>query len=121
MSAALEAAEQGASVLVASAGTGSSDPPPGGIALAPRARDSPERHARDTLAAGAGLCDPAAVGSLTREAPAAVEWLAARGVAFDRDLAGRPVLALEAAHGRPRIVHAGGDDSGAAIAGAIRT
>jgi L-aspartate oxidase len=120
MSAALEGAEQGASVLVASAGTGSSDLAQGGIAAAIGESDSPEQHARDTLAAGAGLCDPAAVGSLTQEAPAAVDWLAARGVAFDRDPGGRPVLALEAAHGRRRIVHAGGDDSGAAIAGAIR-
>jgi L-aspartate oxidase len=121
MSAALEAAEQGASVLVASAETGSSELAQGGIAAAIGAGDSPEQHACDTLAAGAGLCDPAVVGSLTREAPRAVEWLAAQGVAFDRDPGGRPVLALEAAHARPRIVHADGDDSGAVIAGAIRT
>jgi L-aspartate oxidase len=120
MSAALEAAEEGASVLVASAGTGSSDLAQGGIAAAVGAGDSPEAHASDTLAAGDGLCDATAVGSLTREAPAAVEWLAAHGVAFDRDPGGRPVLALEAAHGRPRILHAGGDGSGAAIAAAIR-
>src|SRR5437879_1434592 len=114
MSAALEAAERGASVLVASTEPGSSDHAQGGIAAAVGDGDSPDQHGSDTIAAGAGLCDASAVNSLTREAPAAIEWLANQGVDFD------PMLGLEAAHSRPRIVHVGGDGSGAAICHALR-
>jgi L-aspartate oxidase len=119
MAAALEAAEAGASVLVASGEPGSSELAQGGIAAALGEGDSPRDHAADTVAAGAGLCDPQVVGALAEEAPGTVAWLAAQGVAFDRDSRG-PSLALEAAHSRPRIVHAAGDGSGAAIAGALR-
>jgi L-aspartate oxidase len=120
MAAALEAAQAGASVLVASGEPGSSELAQGGIAAALGEGDSPRDHAADTVAAGAGLCDPEVVGTLTEEAPGTVAWLTARGVPFDRDSRGRPSLALEAAHSRPRIVHAAGDGSGAAIAGALR-
>jgi L-aspartate oxidase len=120
MAAALEAADAGASVLLVAGGPGSSELAQGGIAAAVGADDAPERHAADTLAAGAGLTDPAAVRLLTGEAPAAAAWLEARGVAFDRGPDGRPALALEAAHSRPRVLHAGGDASGAAIVGALR-
>jgi L-aspartate oxidase len=120
MSAALEAAERGASVLLASAEPGSSELAQGGIAAAVGDGDSPRLHADDTLAAGAGLCDPAAVDSLTRDGPAAVEWLAGHGVAFDLGPDGVAVLGLEAAHSRSRIVHVGGDGSGAAICEALR-
>ena len=44
----------------------------GGMAAALAADDAPALHAADTLAAGAGLCDPGAVDILTREGPAAV-------------------------------------------------
>ncbi|MBO0682492.1 MAG: FAD-binding protein [Candidatus Dormibacteraeota bacterium] len=120
MSAALEAAEAGASVLLASGEPGSSELAQGGIAAAVGEDDSPGSHAADTVAAGAGLCDPDVVVSLTGAAPETISWLAAHGVAFDREQDGRPSLALEAAHARPRVVHAGGDDSGATIAGALR-
>jgi L-aspartate oxidase len=86
----------------------------GGIAVALAADDSPELHLRDTIAAGDGLCEPDAVGVLTREAPDCIRDLLARGVAFDRD--GEDLAwTLEAAHSRPRVLHAGGDATGASI------
>jgi len=121
MAAALEAAGAGADVLLAAAGGGSSELAQGGIAAAVAPEDAPERHAEDTLAAGAGLSDPAAARLLTAEAPAAVAWLEACGVVFDRDPAGGgPALGLEAAHSHARVLHAGGDASGAALVDALR-
>jgi L-aspartate oxidase len=60
----------------------------GGIAAAVGPGDSPAAHARDTLAAGDGWSEPRAVATLTMAGPEAIEWLGARGVAFDRDGAG---------------------------------
>jgi L-aspartate oxidase len=120
MAAALEAAEAGASVLLASAGGGSSELAQGGIAAAVAADDAPDLHAADTVAAGAGLCEPAVAGLLAAEAPGAVAWLEGCGVAVDRDGSGAPALGLEAAHSRARVLHAGGDASGAAIVAAVR-
>jgi len=120
MAAALEAAEAGASVLLAAAGGGSSGLAQGGIAAAVAPDDAPELHAADTLAAGAGLTDGAAAGLLTAEAAGAVAWLEACGAAFDREADGRPALGLEAAHSRARVLHAGGDASGAALVAALR-
>ncbi len=120
MSAALEAAATGARVLLTEAEEGASERAQGGISAALGEDDSPRQHALDTLAAGAGLCDPRAVQLLTEEAPAAVTWLTQLGVRFDRQ-GGRLTLALEAAHSRPRVVHAGGDRSGAAITAALRS
>src|SRR3989440_4533616 len=56
----------------------------GGLAVALGADDSPELHFRDTIAAGAGLCDEEAVRILVEQAPAAVHWLMQMGVQFDR-------------------------------------
>ena len=78
----------------------------GGIAAALGHDDSPQLHARDTVAAGDGLCDPAAVDVLTREGPTYVMELLAWGAAFDRDGAGHPALAREAAHSVRRVLHA---------------
>jgi L-aspartate oxidase len=98
----------------------------GGIAAAVGADDDPSLHAADTIAAGAGLCDALVVERITAAAPGAVEDLARWGVAFDCSADGRFKLGLEAAHGRRRIVHAGGDGTGreilrALIASALRT
>lgn len=87
----------------------------GGIAAAVGPGDTAADHARDTLAAGAGLAEEAAVHLLCEEGPAAIARLVERGVAFDRDEDGAPALGLEGAHGRPRILHAGGDATGRAI------
>jgi L-aspartate oxidase len=90
----------------------------GGMAAALSAKDDPELHAADTLAAGAGLCDPEAVAILTREGPEAVRALAALGAPFDRD-GGAFRLSLEAAHSRARVARVGGDGAGAAITAAV--
>src|SRR5699024_5602178 len=89
----------------------------GGIAGAVGPGDSPAQHARDTLEAGAGLCEADAVRVLCEEGPAAIEALIAHGVAFDQRGVTEPgrspyALGLEGAHGRPRILHAGGDATG---------
>ena len=98
----------------------------GGLAAALGADDSPELHAADTLAAGDGLCVADVVERFTCAAPQAIEELARLGVAFDRGSDGGFALGLEAAHGRRRIVHAGGDGTGrevmrALVAAARRT
>ena len=78
----------------------------GGIAAAMGPDDSPELHARDTIAAGDGLCVPEAVDLLVREGPRYVGELLAWGAAFDRDADGRPSLGREAAHSVRRVLHA---------------
>ncbi len=88
----------------------------GGIAAALGAGDSPELHRLDTLAAGAALCDAAAVEVLVAEGPQRVRDLASAGARFDIDSAGRLSLGKEAAHSRKRIVHAHGDQTGAEVA-----
>jgi len=89
----------------------------GGIAAALGAGDSPELHRRDTLAAGAALCDAAAVQVLVEEGPARVRELHAAGADFDLEPGtGRFLLGREAAHSRKRIVHAHGDQTGAEVA-----
>ncbi|MEO6779078.1 MAG: L-aspartate oxidase [Gemmatimonadaceae bacterium] len=88
----------------------------GGIAAALGAGDSPELHRRDTLAAGAALCDAAAVEVLVEEGPDRVRELVTAGAQFDRDTAGNLELGREAAHSRRRIVHSHGDQTGAEVA-----
>ncbi|NLP82243.1 L-aspartate oxidase [Microbacterium sp. CFH 90308] len=91
----------------------------GGIAGVMFADDRTDDHVRDTLVAGAGLSDPAAVQVLVDEGPARIRELVALGVAFDRDGEGAFVKGLEAAHSYPRILHAGGDATGTAIEKAL--
>jgi len=77
----------------------------GGIAAAVAPGDSPHLHIEDTIKAGAGLCDQASVEFLALKAPECIQSLVNLGVAFDRheeNLA----LTLEAAHSRPRVLHA---------------
>jgi len=90
----------------------------GGIAAALFPDDSVDAHILDTLRAGAGLCDPAAVQVLCAEGPARVRDLIRFGVDFDRDESGI-TRGLEAAHSRSRVLHAGGDATGAAIEAAL--
>ncbi|MBA3344181.1 MAG: L-aspartate oxidase [Gemmatimonadales bacterium] len=91
----------------------------GGIAVALGPGDSPSQHAADTLAASDGLADPEAVRILTSEGPDRVYELLALGARFDRGQDGRLRLGLEAAHTRARIIHAGGDRTGAALIGCL--
>ncbi len=86
----------------------------GGIAAALAADDSPAAHERDTLVAGAGLCDEDAVQALVREGPAEIEWLRSAGMCFDEGESG-VALGLEGGHGRARILHADGDQTGRAL------
>ena len=88
----------------------------GGIAAALGAGDSPTLHRRDTLAAGAALCDAAAVEVLVEEGPARVRELQTAGAEFDLDPSGQLKLGREAAHSTNRIVHAHGDQTGAEVA-----
>ena len=78
----------------------------GGIAAAMGPDDSPALHARDTMAAGDGLCVPEAVDVLVHEGPRYVGELIDWGAAFDRDADGRPALGREGAHSVRRVLHA---------------
>lgn len=91
----------------------------GGVAAALAAADHPGLHAADTMRAGAGLVDAARAEQVTRNAAAQIAWLEKNGVAFDRTADGALALGREAAHGMHRIVHAGGDGTGAAIIKAL--
>lgn len=91
----------------------------GGVAGVYGQGDSPALHADDTVSAGAGLSDAAAVDVLVHDGAARIAELIARGVAFDRDADGTLALGREAAHTHARIVHAGGDATGVAISRAL--
>lgn len=79
--------------------------------------DTVEAHIADTLKAGTGQCDPAAVRILCSEAASDITALERFGVTFDQDPAsGKRALGLEGAHSAARILHAGGDATGAVIA-----
>ena len=91
----------------------------GGIAAALGPGDSPSQHERDTLVAGAGLCDMPAVKVLVSEGPEAVRKLIARGAVFDRSETGEIALTREGGHLRNRILHAGGDATGAEVSRAL--
>jgi L-aspartate oxidase len=98
---------------------GSSTWAQGGIAAAVGADDDPVLHAADTLAAGAGLNDPAVVALLTEEGPRRIARLLELGARFDRAPGGQLALGREAAHSRRRILHAGGDATGAELVRAL--
>jgi L-aspartate oxidase len=86
----------------------------GGIAAAVGSDDSAELHYEDTIGAGAGLVDPEAAHILTSEASDRIADLVRFGVPFD-SVDGMVALGREAAHSRARIIHAGGDSTGAHI------
>lgn len=90
----------------------------GGFAAPIGPDDDVELHIADTLAAGAGLSDPDAVRTLIEGAAEAAAWLIAQGTRFDQDDEGL-ALGKEAAHSRNRILHAGGDATGAEIERAL--
>src|SRR3954470_13794365 len=121
LTAALHARAAGRVLLVTKAllDAGSTRWAQGGIAAALAPDDSPDAHYTDTTAGGAGLCDPAAVRVLVEEGPDRVRDLAALGAAFDRDPAGVLELTREGGHLHRRIVHAGGDATGAEVERAL--
>ena len=93
--------------------TGASDWAQGGIAAAINPNDSSVLHLEDTLKAGAGLCDRTAVEFLVENGASAIKSLVNMGVAFDRQN-NQLAMTLEAAHSRPRVLHAA-DTTGRAI------
>ncbi|MFY9713669.1 MAG: L-aspartate oxidase [Microbacterium sp.] len=122
LTAALHAHEAGHSVTVvtkAALGDGCTGYAQGGVAGVYGASDSAARHASDTLVAGAGLSNAAAVDVLVADGATRIAELISRGVGFDRSADGELLLGREAAHSHARIVHAGGDATGAAISGAL--
>ena len=99
---------------------GSSALAQGGIAAALGDDDSAALHAQDTLAAGAWQGDRDAVQRLVESAADTIDWLVSLGCPLDRTTDGRLALGLEAAHARRRIVHAGGDRSGALLMASLQ-
>jgi len=95
----------------------------GGIAVAlpcgPDSDDSPERHAADTITAGAGLCEPNAVAAILAGGPAAVTRLRRRGAVFDAAADGTLARGREGGHSEFRVLHAGGDATGAEVERAL--
>ncbi len=116
LSAALAAAETGQVILATKGAVRASNTweAQGGIAAAIAPGDSPELHKEDTLRAGAGLCDEAAVDVLVREGVERCRELIDWQTPFDRR-EGRVAFTMEAAHSRRRILHASGDATGRAI------
>ena len=129
LAAALHAAERGLSVTVVAAGDTRHGSIPGATstayaqggmaAFAADRGDSLDAHVADTLAAGAGHADAAAVRSILADGPAAVDLVASYGLAFDRDSTGDLARTREGGHGVRRIVHAGGDATGAHLHAAL--
>ena len=95
--------------------SGSSAWAQGGIAAAVDPTDSWQAHAHDTIAAGAGLCDPRIAELVAQEASARIEDLVQYGAPFDRRPDGSLAVGREAAHSAARIVHIAGDRAGAEI------
>ncbi len=91
----------------------------GGIAAALDPADSTQEHLQDTLAAGVGVCDEAAVLKLVTHGPDLVHELVELGTDFDRQPDGELALTREGGHHRRRIAHAGGDATGAEIERAL--
>jgi L-aspartate oxidase len=118
LAAALAAAGHGRSVLLLSKdglGAGATPLAQGGLAAAIGPGDSPALHEQDTLEAGAGLCDPAAVAALVSDAPGEIARLASQGARLEQT-----ALHLEGGHSRKRIVNAGGDAIGEEVHRVLR-
>jgi L-aspartate oxidase len=115
--AAIELAGAGEVLVVAkdSLEESSSEYAQGGIAVALSDEDDVALHEADTLAAGDGLCEPAAVRVLVSEGPPRIEELIEWGAEFDRE-GSRLLFAREGAHSRSRVLHSHGDSTGREIA-----
>ncbi|SEQ51575.1 L-aspartate oxidase [Lentzea xinjiangensis] len=126
LTAALRARELGLRVLVvtkAAGDDGNTRWAQGGVAVVMEDQhdpgDSVARHVEDTLTAGAGLCDDAAVATIISDGPAAVRRLRDRGAVFDAKPDGRLERTREGGHSAFRVVHAGGDATGAEVERAL--
>ena len=87
----------------------------GGLAAVLDPDDLIENHVNDTIAAGAGLCDEAAVRELVTEAPNAIRYLMELGATFDAGATDQMALSREGGHSHRRVVRAGGDRSGVEV------
>jgi L-aspartate oxidase len=133
LTAALQAQALGMRVLVVTkgeAGDGSTHLAQGGVAVVldedsvgdavtDGGTDSVPAHIADTLSAGGGLCDESAVASVIGDGPAAVRLLRERGARFDVGEDGLLARTREGGHSAFRVVHAGGDATGAEIQRAL--
>ncbi|MGX7829396.1 L-aspartate oxidase [Actinokineospora sp. 24-640] len=126
LTAALRAHELGLRVLVvtkADAEDGNTRWAQGGVAVVlpgeHDAGDSVARHVADTLTAGAGLCDEDAVRAIVAGGPAAVTRLRSLGAVFDSGPDGRLARTREGGHSAFRVVHSGGDATGAEVERAL--
>lgn len=123
--AALVAADTGAEAVILSKGQlceSNTWYAQGGISAVldrPAPGDTVACHIADTLHAGAGHCNEDAVRLMCTEAGRDIAGLQRLGVGFDAEADGGPALGLEAAHSAPRILHAGGDATGAKVAAAL--
>ncbi len=119
--ASISLAESGARVTVLTkdkASESNTEYAQGGVAVVLSDDDNAELHEGDTLAAGAGLCDPLAVETLVNEGTKYIRQLIEWGTEFDRE-GGKLVFTQEAAHSRRRILHANGDSTGAEFVRAL--
>ncbi len=105
-------------VLVVSDGDGSTRWAQGGIAAA-FGDDDPEEHAQDSQAAGSGLCDVRALRRLVEEGPLRLAELIAAGAELDRAEDGSLARTREGGHRYRRVVHSGGDATGAEVRRAL--
>jgi L-aspartate oxidase len=126
LSAALAARDAGLRVLVvtkADAGDGNTRWAQGGVAVVLPGEhdrgDTVAAHVADTLTAGAGLCDATAVAAILADGPAAVTGLRRLGAVFDAGADGHLARAREGGHTAFRVVHAGGDATGAEVERAL--
>jgi L-aspartate oxidase len=123
LSAAVSAARLGCEVVVvtkAELGASATQYAQGGVAaVLGEDLDSPELHLSDTLTAGAGLCDPEAVRVLVTEGPRRIHELIGMGAEFDREGDDQLALTREGGHSVARVIHAGGDATGAEVERAL--
>lgn len=118
LTAVLEARALGLSTLVVTKGDlpdGSTHWAQGGIAVVldrEGSADTVDAHVRDTVVAGAGLCDEDAVRAILADGPDAVRRLRRRGALFDRGAEGALARTREGGHSAFRVIHAGGDATG---------
>lgn len=123
LTAALRARELGLRVVVvtkAGIGDGNTRWAQGGVAVVQAdTGDSVAAHVVDTVAAGAGLCDETTVRDIIAAGPAAVAALRRRGAVFDVGADGMPARTREGGHTALRVIHSGGDATGAEVQRAL--
>ncbi|MEA3502020.1 MAG: FAD-dependent oxidoreductase, partial [Actinomycetota bacterium] len=101
--------------------SGSSDLAQGGIAAAIGNEDGPDIHTEDTIRVAGGIADRRVASIVANAAADLIDWLADLGTDFDRSTDDRIALGREAGHSVRRIVHAGGDGTGAEVMRALRS